>query len=91
MGVFFDVWLLIFMNEISTWSGVLESKRTKSVSVVIFSGIRLRMTIRNGRISCPVARVVSMTKMFSCFSNSIAGNLSGNFNGMNLSFFCFGA
>ena len=31
--------------------GVFDSKRIKSVSVVIFSGIRFRITMRNGRMS----------------------------------------
>ena len=51
MGVFFGVWLLSFMKLISSCSGVFESSRTRSVSVVIFSGIRFRMTMRSGRMS----------------------------------------
>ena len=52
MGVFFGVWLFSFINAMSICSGVFESRRTRSVSVVIFSGIRFRMTMRNGRMSC---------------------------------------
>ena len=52
MGVFLGVWLLSFMKLISICSGVLDSSRMRSVSVVILSGMRLRMTIFNGRMSC---------------------------------------
>ena len=50
-GVFLGVWLLSFIKQISICNGVFESRRTRSVSVVIFSGIRLSTTIRSGRIS----------------------------------------
>ena len=60
----FDVWLFNFINDISNCKGVLESKRTKSVSVVIFNGIKFNITIFNGRISCALARELSMTKIF---------------------------
>ena len=82
MGVFLLVWLLIFMNEISSCSGELESTRMRSVSVVILIGMRLSTTMRRGRISCDVARVVSMTKIFSCLSSSIAGRRSGRVRGI---------
>ena len=39
--------------------------------------------MRNGRMSCCVARELSITNMFSSFSNSIAGSLSGKFNGIS--------
>ena len=52
MGVFFGVWLFSFMNAMSICSGVFESNRMRSVSVVTFSGMRLRMTMRSGRMSC---------------------------------------
>ena len=80
-GVFFGVWLCSFMKLISSCSGVFESRRTRSVSVVIFSGMRLSTTIFRGRMSCEWARVASITKMFSCLSRSIAGSLSGSLNG----------
>lgn len=67
---------------------MLDRSLTRSVSVVIFSGIRLSITIRNGRMSCLVALELSMTKMFSFFSNSMAGSLSGNLSGIiNCMFF----
>ena len=40
------------MKLISNCNGVLESRRIRSVSVVIFNGMRLRITIRKGRMSC---------------------------------------
>ena len=82
MGVFLGVWLFIFMNDISTCRGVFERRRTRSVSVVIFRGMRLSTTMRSGRMSCRVAREWSMTKMFSFFSSSMAGSRSGKFRGM---------
>ena len=51
IGVFLGVWLFNFMKLMSSCNGVLESRRMRSVSVVIFSGMRLRMTMRKGRIS----------------------------------------
>ena len=44
--------------------------------------MRLSTTMRSGRMSCRVAREWSMTKMFSCFSSSMAGSRSGKFRGM---------
>ena len=41
-----------FMKLISNCEGVFDKRRTKSVSVVIFSGIKLRITSFKGRISC---------------------------------------
>ena len=81
-GVFFGVWLHSFMNDSSIWSGVFDSRRTRSVSVVIFSGIRLSTTMRSGRMSCRLAREWSKTKMFSFFNSSMAGSLSGKFKGI---------
>ena len=83
MGVCFGVWLLSFIKLISSCKGVFESSLTRSVSVVIFSGIRFRITMRNGRISCLWARVSSITKMFSFFNKSMAGSLSGSLNGIS--------
>jgi hypothetical protein len=37
-------------------------------------------------MSWELARELSITKMFSSFNNSIAGSLSGKFNGIALSF-----
>jgi hypothetical protein len=37
-------------------------------------------------MSCELARELSMTKMFSSFSNSMAGSLSGKFNGIAITF-----
>ena len=51
-------------------------------------GIRFSTTIFSGRISCELARELSITKIFSSFSKSIAGSLSGKFNGIALCF-CF--
>ena len=82
MGVFLGVWLRNFMKLISICNGVLLSSLIKSVSVVTFRGMRLRITIFNGRIICVWARLSSMTKIFSCFKISMAGNLSGNLNGI---------
>jgi hypothetical protein len=70
------------MNEISNCRGVLDKRRIKSVSVVTLIGIRLRMTILSGRMSWALARELSITKMFSSFSSSMAGSLSGKFNGI---------
>ena len=50
-GVFFGVWLLSFMKFISSCRGVFDNSLMRSVSVVIFKGIRFRMTIFSGRIS----------------------------------------
>ena len=47
------------------------------------------MTMRNGRMSCEEARELSMTKMFYFFNNSMAGSLSGKFNGMYNRFYRF--
>ena len=55
----------------------------------IDDGIRLRITIFNGRMSCEVALVSSITKIFSFFSKSIAGSLSGNLNGILYNYFLF--
>ena len=82
IGVFFGVWLFSFMKLTSSCKGVLDNSLTRSVSVVIFSGMRFSMTIRSGRMSCVVARVLSITNMFSFFSSSIAGSLSGSLNGI---------
>ena len=87
IGVFFEVWLFSFIKLTSICKGELESKRMRSVSVVILIGIRLRTTIFNGRMSCVLARDVSMTKIFSSFNKSMAGNLSGKFSGINSLFF----
>ena len=38
------------MKYTSICNGVFDNKRIRSVSVVIFSGMRLRMTMRSGRI-----------------------------------------
>ena len=51
IGVFFGVWLCSFMKLISNCNGVLDSSLTKSVSVVIFSGMRFSTTIFSGRMS----------------------------------------
>ncbi len=80
--VFFGLWLRSFMKLISSCSGVFDNRRTRSVSVVIFKGMRLRMTIFNGRICWECALLSSITKMFSFFSNSMAGNRSGNLSGI---------
>ena len=40
--------------------------------------------MRNGRMSCAEARELSMTKIFSFFNSSMAGSLSGKFNGIFL-------
>jgi hypothetical protein len=63
---------------------VLESTRTRSVSVVILMGMRFSTTMRRGRISCDVAREVPITKMFSFFRRSMAGSLSGRVRGIPL-------
>ena len=54
----------------------------KSVSVVIFIGIKFTTAILNGRISCVDARSLSITNMLSFFRSSIAGNLLGRFKGI---------
>lgn len=82
IGVFLGVWLFSFIKYTSNCRGVLERRRTKSVSVVILRGIRLSTTIFKGRISWLCALLSSITKMFSCLSSSMAGNLSGNLNGI---------
>ena len=82
IGVFFGVWLFSFMNVMSICSGVLDNTRMRSVSVVIFSGIRLSTTMLNGLMSCACALDVSITKIFSRFSASMAGNLSGILSGI---------
>ena len=82
IGVCLGVWLLSFMNVMSSCNGVFDSRRIKSVSVVILSGMRLSTTIFKGRMSCVCALELSITKMFSCFNSSIAGNLSGILNGI---------
>ena len=82
MGVFFGVWLFSFINVMSSCKGVFDNSLTRSVSVVIFSGIKFRMTIFSGRMSCVWARVSSITKMFSFFRISIAGSLSGILKGI---------
>ena len=51
IGVFFGVWLCSFMKLMSSCNGVFDSRRMRSVSVVIFNGMRLRMTMRSGRMS----------------------------------------
>lgn len=40
------------------------------------------MMMRNGRISCEEALCESITKMFSDFNISTAGNFEGMFNGI---------
>ena len=70
------------MKLTSSCNGVLDNNRIRSVSVVIFNGIKFKMTIFNGRMSCVVARELSITKIFSFFSSSMAGNLSGNLKGI---------
>ena len=82
MGVFFGVWLCSFIKLTSNCRGVLESRRIRSVSVVIFNGMRLSTTILSGRMSCVVALELSITKIFSRISMSIAGNLSGMRSGI---------
>lgn len=83
-GVFLETWPEIFRKSISNCNGVFDSRRIRSVSVVIFNGIRLRITMRNGRMSCAEALCESITKMFSDFNISTAGNFAGMFNGISL-------
>ena len=59
------------------------------VSVVTFIGMRLRITMRNGRICCEWARVSSITKMFSFFRRSMAGSLSGSLKGISFLSFLY--
>ena len=47
-------------------------RRKRSVSVMIFNGIRLSIAMRKGRMSCDDARCSSITKIFS-FSKISAG------------------
>lgn len=61
----------------------------RSVSVVILRGIKLRMMIFRGRISCDDADSESFTKMFSFFNASTAGKFDGMFNGIFSSSFPF--
>ena len=61
--------------------GVLDRQRRICVSVTIFSGIRLRMAMRSGRMRCVVARCSVITKMFSLSRTARAGRLSGIFIG----------
>ena len=81
-GVCFGVWLFSFIKLTSNCRGVLESRRIRSVSGVIFNGMRLSTTILSGRMSCVVALELSITKIFSRISMSIAGNLSGMRSGI---------
>ena len=57
-------------------------RRNRSVSVMIFNGMRLRIAIRNGRMSCEDARCSSMTKMFSDRNASTAGSDTGTLTGI---------
>ena len=61
----------------------------RSVSVVILRGIKLRMMIFRGRMSCDEADSESFTKMFSFFNASTAGKFDGMFSGMFSSSFLF--
>ncbi len=62
--------------------GVLLRRRTRSVSVVIFSGIKFSTTTRSGRMSCSDARNESITKMCSFFNSSTAGKFFCRFKGI---------
>ena len=86
IGVFFGVWLFSFMKVTSICSGVFDSSLMRSVSVVILSGMRFSMTILSGLMSCACALEVSITKMFSRLSASMAGSLSGILKGISLCF-----
>ena len=61
----------------------------RSVSVVILRGIKLRMMIFRGRMSCDDADSESFTKMFSFFNASTAGKFDGMFSGIFSSSFPF--
>ena len=82
IGVCFGVCPFIFMNSISNCKGVLLNNLIKSVSVVIFNGMRFNITTFNGRMSCDEARIESITNICSLFSNSIAGRFLCKFKGI---------
>ena len=86
IGVFLGVCPFIFIKRTSICNGELLRRRTKSVSVVILRGIRLRTTTRSGRMSCDEARRESMTKICSFFSSSIAGRFFCKFKGIAVSY-----
>ena len=86
-GVFLETCPAIFKKSISSCNGVFDKRRIRSVSVVIFNGMRLRIMIRNGRMSWVEAREESITKIFSDFNISTAGNFEGMVNGISASFF----
>ena len=76
-------------NVTSICSGVFDSSLMRSVSVVILSGMRLSITMLSGLMSWACALDVSITNMFSRFSASIAGSLSGILNGICKLFLSF--
>ena len=66
-------WELVIKKVQSTWSGVLESARSNWSSVSSLSGIKFKIRICSGRMSCAIARFSSITKMFSCSKMAFAG------------------
>ena len=81
-GVFLQTYVSVSTKSSSTCSGVFDNKRSKSVSVIIFSGMRLSMAIFNGRMSCEVALLWSITKIFSLRNSSTAGSDTGTVTGI---------
>ncbi len=67
---------------------MLLSRRASWVSVSILVGIKLRRAIFSGRMSCVMARVSVITKMFSLVSVWVAGSSLGIRMGM-VGLLCF--
>ena len=67
------MWLAVWSSSTSTCKGVFPKSRSSWVSVSIFVGIRFKMAIFRGRMSCTAARSWVMTKIFSDSSTSMAG------------------
>ena len=83
-GVFLHTCPSGSIRSSSICSGVLERSRSKSVSVMILRGIRLRIAILSGRMSCDEALCSSITKIFSSFRLSTAGSETGTLTGIIL-------
>ena len=76
-GTFFASWLAVCISSSSTCKGVLPNSLASCVSVSILVGIRFSNSTCKGRISCVMARVSVMTKMFSSVSVLVAGKSFG--------------
>ncbi len=64
----------VFTSVIFTCNGELDKSRINCVSVVSFVGIRFKMAISMGRISCKNALSLSITKIFSSVNILYAGS-----------------